>query len=213
MSIQNNSNTKGSRLRQIVHATLLLCLSAAVTLALAEGLLRLFPSLMPEEVQLALLRTTEESNLDTIADDYLGFHYPSAKEVTNKSRDFDVRFTTDEHGFRNTPPWPAQADVVIVGDSLSFGYGVNQEHAWPRIIARELRPAHVINLSLPGTGPPQYARIYEKYGVSLRPKLLLFCIFSEMIFATRGVFRIGKPPDRRVAMPPGTSPTKKPRFP
>lgn len=178
MSIQKNSHTKRKGLRPIVHATLLLCLSVAVTLALAEGLLRLYPSLMPEDVQLALLRSTEVFDVDTVADDYLGFHYPSAREVTNKSRDFDVRFTTDEHGFRNDPQWPAQADIVIVGDSLSFGFGVNQEHAWPRIIARELRPARVINLSLPGMGPPQYVRLYEKYGAPLRPKLLLFCIFS-----------------------------------
>lgn len=156
----------------------LVCLSVAVTLALAEGLLRLFPSLMPEEVQLEVLRATETYDVRTMADSYLGFHYPSTREVTHRSRDFDVRFTTDEHGFRNDPRWPAQADVIIVGDSLSFGYGVNQEHAWPRIIAKELRPARVINLSLPGTGPPQYLRVYKKYGTSLRPRLLLFCIFS-----------------------------------
>ena len=178
MSIRKNSSTHRRGSRQIFHATVLVGVSVAVTLALAEVLLRLFPSLMPEEVQLEALRTTETYNVHTVADSYLGFHYPSTREVIHQSRDFAVRFTTDEHGFRNDAQWPAQADVIIVGDSLSFGYGVDQEHAWPRIVAKELRPARVINLSLPGTGPPQYLRIYKKYGTSLRPKLLLFCIFS-----------------------------------
>jgi len=165
-------------LRRAVTATFLVFVSVALTLGLIEGALRLFPALLPEDVQLQLLRKTDTTDAPTIPDPYIGYRNPPNRVMTHHSRDFDVRVRTDEEGFRNESPWPSAADVVIVGDSLSYGYGVDDAHAWPMIVARSLRPSRLINLSLPGTGPLQYERSFEKFGVPLHPKLLLFSIFS-----------------------------------
>jgi hypothetical protein len=66
---------------------------------------------------------------------------------------------------------------VTVGDSLTFGYGVAPDEAWPALIARDQRDAKVINLGLIGAGPQQYLRVYETFGVPLEPKILLIGFF------------------------------------
>lgn len=69
---------------------------------------------------------------------------------------FDVRVNHD--GYRG-PEWPAPAqnEVVIVGDSQSFGFGVDEHET----MAAKLRAAlgggrSVIDASVPTYGPPEY---------------------------------------------------------
>jgi hypothetical protein len=103
----------------------------------------------------------------------------------------------DLHGFRNTMPWPAQADIVAVGDSFVFGFGVNDDQTWIRLLADSLSLSRVINLGLPGQGPQQYLGAYEEFGVPLKPKLLLFGLFpgNDVVDAKRldGWLQEGKP--------------------
>jgi lysophospholipase L1-like esterase len=91
--------------------------------------------------------------------------------------DFAAVHYTDGHGFRNAWPWPAEAEIVVLGDSLAFGYGVEDDAAWPAILDRALPQLRVINLGLIGAGPQQYLRVYETFGRQLRPRLLLVGLF------------------------------------
>jgi lysophospholipase L1-like esterase len=166
-------------LRSVIAPLALLGASVALALGAAEASLRVFPQLMPEEVRLRL--HWQELGADPVssADPYLGFVYPPNHEgrLEREDVDFAFTYTTDEHGFRNPSPWPERADIVVLGDSMAFGYGVDDEEAWTALLADELPGTQIINLGLIGAAPQQYFRIYETFGQALRPDLVLFCLF------------------------------------
>ena len=76
-------------------------------------------------------------------------------------------------GFLGGPAW-----AVAVGDSFTFGLGVNQEDTWTAQLAK-LSRHEVINLGVPGWGPQQYTRTLEEYGIPLKPKVVLYGLFSN----------------------------------
>ncbi|HUG04208.1 MAG TPA: GDSL-type esterase/lipase family protein [Steroidobacteraceae bacterium] len=155
----------------------LLPLSLLVALLLAEGVLRQFPRLMPEEAQLRLL-WQQQATATSIGDSYLGYVYPAylKTEIGAGSTRFSV--VSDEHGFRNASPWPERARIVVVGDSLTYGWGLTAEESWTALLEKQLGNDRVITLGLPGTVPQQYTRYLEKYGLGLRPEIVIYGIFS-----------------------------------
>ena len=154
----------------------LIPLSVIIALLLFEGALRLFPSLLPADAQLKRL-WQEQTPVKSVGDPYLGFVYPPHYQTEIASRDFRFTVESDEHGFRNASPWPAQADVVVVGDSMAYGWGVEERERWTTLLDDALPTSSVITLGLPGTTPQQYARYFEKFGVALRPRIVIFAIF------------------------------------
>jgi lysophospholipase L1-like esterase len=157
----------------------LLVTGVALSLVVAEGLLRLFPNRLPGEIRAIV--TASPDNLG-IYHPFIGvLHRPNADLVIS-GRDFSTVHHTDGFGFRNKWPWPPRAEIVAVGDSLVFGYGVRGNQAWPGVIDRALPETHVVNLGLVGAGPEQYLRLYETFGQNLRPKLLLVGFFARNDF-------------------------------
>ncbi len=153
---------------------------AAVLVAalLAEGLLRLSPGILPESTQLRLhwAQVTGGPVIST-GDPHLGFLYPPSYRGEIDRGDTRFTYRTDEYGFRNPGPWPDTAEVVIVGDSQAFGYGVEDDEAWARGLAHLLAPSRVVNLGLIGAAPQQYTRVLERFGLPLSPKVILYCLF------------------------------------
>ena len=170
------------------HAALwLVPLSVIVALLLLEGALRLFPSLLPAEAQLKQL-WQEQTPVKSVGDPYLGFIYPPHYKAEIASNDFRFTLDSDEHGFRNASPWPDRAEVVVVGDSMAYGWGVEQRESWTTLLDAALPASRVITLGLPGTTPQQYARYFEKFGVALRPKIVIFAIFPGNDIIDAAVF-------------------------
>jgi hypothetical protein len=153
---------------------LLIVVSLVLALIAAEGLLRAFPTLLPLELQIALEDGPETRG---VSHPLIGnLQIPGGTHVVRTS-EFEISYPTDAHGFNNADPWPAKADIVAVGDSLTFGYGVAPDQAWPALVARQLSPASVVNLGLIGAGPQQHLHIYETFGIPLEPKVLLIGFF------------------------------------
>jgi lysophospholipase L1-like esterase len=177
------------RLKAVIGPLVLLGASTALALGVAEASLRAFPQLMPEEAQLRL-HWREVGQEVSRAHPYLGFVYPPNFEGRLERRDGDFAFTytTDEYGFRNPSPWPERAEIVVLGDSMAFGYGVDDEDAWTTLLANQLPDSRIINLGLPGTAPQQYFRIYETFGQALHPDLVLLCLFPGNDLADAGRF-------------------------
>jgi acetyltransferase AlgX (SGNH hydrolase-like protein) len=167
------------RLKSFALNILLLFGSVSFALVVLELLLRAMPGLMPEEAQLRI-HWRQMANADTAKtrpDPYLGFLYPPNARGDLDQTNVRFEFRMDSHGFRNLGTWPDQADVVAVGDSWVFSYGVNDEEAWPRLVERSVPGTRVINLGLSGFAPEQYTRSYERFGAPLHPKVLLYGIF------------------------------------
>lgn len=155
----------------------LLPLSLLIALLLAEGMLRLFPGLMPEETQLRLL-WQEQATATSIGDSYLGYLYPPYMQVKMGAGSARFSVVSDEHGFRNVSPWPEKARIVVVGDSLTYGWGLTAEESWTAILDEQIGEGRLITLGLPGAVPQQYTRYLEQYGLGLQPEIVIYGIFS-----------------------------------
>lgn len=72
--------------------------------------------------------------------------------------------------------------ILAIGDSVTFGWGVNIEDAWCKCLEANLRESgmdvEVLNLGKPAAGPREYARIAEVALPRLRPDIVLVCWFD-----------------------------------
>jgi lysophospholipase L1-like esterase len=96
-----------------------------------------------------------------------------------------VQFSTNSSGFRgpdfpevNSAKDPAKDfNIVVVGDSYAFGYGVDYENTFPRIIERELSssgaPIKVFDLAVPGYDTAEELATLKEFARRLHPDLIL----------------------------------------
>lgn len=100
-------------------------------------------------------------------------HAPNYRDRLN-SRGFNDR--------ERTIAKPLGTDrILAVGDSFVFG-SVPREHTFVALAERHLaaawpRPIEVINLGVPGTGPPEYVEMLRREGLALAPDLVLCFVF------------------------------------
>ncbi len=172
--------------RSIIGNVILCLVSIVFAFGAAEVVLRLFPQLFPATTQ--QFRLDAEPDQMGVAHPYVGHLHTPNNDLVIPIRDFQAVHHTDGHGFRNPWPWPETADIVFVGDSLTFGYGVEDNEAWPAIIDAALPQQRVVNLGLIGASPEQYVRAYETFGIPLKPKLLVVGLFPGNDFWDAGLF-------------------------
>jgi SGNH hydrolase-like domain, acetyltransferase AlgX len=166
-------------------SVLLIAGSLLLTMALAEGVLRLVPGLLSVELQQLIQADADDRGT---AHPYIGYLHKPNNTFILAGRDFRAAAHTDRHGFRNAWPWPEKAEIVAVGDSLTFGYGVEDDQTWPALVAKELPHTRLINLGLIGGGPQQYLRVYETFGTRLYPKVVLIGFFARNDFWDAAMF-------------------------
>jgi hypothetical protein len=77
----------------------------------------------------------------------------------------------DAWGFRNIRK-PASADIVCVGDSMTYGISATAHDSWPIVLGR-IRATSVYNMGLGGYGPIQYLYLMGTKGVQLHPKIVI----------------------------------------
>ena len=172
------------RLRGALLNLLLLGLSGLVTLALAEFVLRLFPGLLGEEAALRVHWVEVAGDTDSqgrslmVDDPEIGFLYRPRLEGRIARGDLDFTFRLDGKGFRNPEPWPQPARLVLLGDSMAFGYGASDGSDWPSLLRARMPGAGLVNLGVIGSGPLQQERIYERFAAPLRPEVVLLALFA-----------------------------------
>ncbi len=115
--------------------------------------------------------------------------------VAGKIREHDVDFTVTTHASLRSPPASKAKKgfrVLALGDSCTFGVGVEDEETWPAQLSRLLRggevDAEVINAGVPGYTAFQGKRFLETRGLALEPDLVLVAfgfndIDAEMPFS------------------------------
>jgi lysophospholipase L1-like esterase len=152
----------------------LMAASALFALLLAEGVLHAFPGLLPVEVRQVFnnkgMYHPEIGNLPEPG---------SSGEIV--TRDFESPYKLDSNGFRNDSPWPGRAEIVAIGDSLVFGYGVDVSQAWPQQLSG-LTGRNVVNMGLIGASPQQYRKIHETFAQTLSPDIVVVGFFARNDF-------------------------------
>jgi hypothetical protein len=83
-----------------------------------------------------------------------------------------------EHPYERTP---GRTRVVIVGDSISFGEGVDDERTFSALLESRSSKLEVVNLAVGGYGTDQELIMLDREGLRYRPDVVLlgFCLFSD----------------------------------
>jgi len=120
--------------------------------------------------------------------------YRPTRGVPNRDRrlerpEFAVRVVTNALGFRE-PRLPAAKPpgtvrIVVVGDSFTQGYGVEEDEAYPRRLeaaldARAPECLHeVVNLGVPGSNPRDYVGNLRDPGLAYAPDVVIVGVMAN----------------------------------
>lgn len=103
-------------------------------------------------------------------------------DVSRRTGEFSERVRTGSLGLRGGDPAPARDPgrprILAVGDSFTFGTGVDDDETWEALLATSLAargtPAEVMNAGVPGYGFDQGFRAAQSWAATLQPDLVLF---------------------------------------
>jgi SGNH hydrolase-like domain, acetyltransferase AlgX len=155
----------------------LVAVSLAVGLLLLEGVLRRWPTLLGYTFASgALSKYTADAGGIYYSDRNLRIHFmiPNYR-TTMFANGYTWHHETDSLGFRNPQP-RVPADVVILGDSLVYGHGVEVEDTVARALERRTK-LRVANLGRQGDCAFQEAYILTEYIGVFRPRYVVH-VFS-----------------------------------
>jgi len=70
----------------------------------------------------------------------------------------------------------------VIGDSFSFGHGVEMAEAWPSLLERCAAPVEVLNFAVPGYGTDQQLLLLEREIGAYHPDLVVDGFFEGQVF-------------------------------
>jgi hypothetical protein len=117
-----------------------------------------------------------------VPDAEIGFLLAPNQHQEIQAPDFTFLRETDSKGFPNRDPWPTEADIVLLGDSLVVGEGVGLAKSFPQLIGKMLPHLKLVNLGLPGAGAERQYPIHLRFGAGLRPRLVVACLYLAADF-------------------------------
>jgi len=107
-------------------------------------------------------------------------------------RDFRFTVSTNRLGFRG-PDFPIHRTpgvkrILVFGNSFTYGWGVDFEETWPRLLERELSAAgisaQVANLSCAATNGMEMKEIVERSIPLLKPDLIIISVLQGGVLTT-----------------------------
>ena len=114
----------------LINSLIILGITASIILILEGGLRLFFPQLLQGESIVG-----ETFMVDDVV---IGYRYRAGAKWRFSHPEYDVVYTINDFGFRDRKehliPKPAGTTrVLLVGDSFTFGIGVNYDESWPVI--------------------------------------------------------------------------------
>jgi hypothetical protein len=168
-------------IRKAAYNVLLLAASTAVALLCSEIFLRWFFPVHPPRLISAsgdeswIVRNSDGQAIDLIP------HFRGRLV----SSEFDIAVQLNEHGFRDqafaAKKAPSATRICVLGDSFTFGYGVEANAAYSRQLAQILQgrgyDVEVYNLGIPGTATVFQYQLMQKF-LYLRPDIVILGILA-----------------------------------
>jgi lysophospholipase L1-like esterase len=106
--------------------------------------------------------------------------FPANTVVTHETSEFKYTAKINSLGFRDHDVAGKVANrrrVIVLGDSFVYGWGVESEQSWPKVLEAELnqsgQSAEVLDLGAPGAGPMEYAEVGHRAIPVLQPDLVI----------------------------------------
>lgn len=143
------SGPKTSKAREWRNRFILLSISLLVSLLLAEILTRIFFPISDRRDNITLDGKTIRGFVDP------GTVY---RQVSNE---YDALTTITDQGYR-APAVEGSPDLVFIGDSFTFGYGLNDAETFPSLYCVQAGRA-CANLGLPGSGTLRQVERLEEF--------------------------------------------------
>lgn len=105
-----------------------------------------------------------------------------------KTDEFDTLVTTNSQGLRESHfierEHPQVFRIVVIGDSVTFGQGVNDEETYSRLLQHQLQERYgwkncqVVNVSRRGAGPGEYLQYLHLALEKLKPDLIVLGYYT-----------------------------------
>jgi len=117
------------------------------------------------------------------SDQLLGWRpRPNVQGMHNIPGQFSSTFRTNSQGLRGAREFSFERGeatrMVVVGDSFTWGYGVNDEDVYVSKLAELLPKVEIINLGVTAYGPSQELEYFKSEGIRYRPDIVVlsFCL-------------------------------------
>lgn len=164
---------------------------SVVSLLLSIGALELAIR-MVDPLGISYYELAGDYTRDKLADEQLVFRHKPSWET----RYGNVRVTYNERGLRDRPVLPKAAGeyrILALGDSVTFGWGVNQDKTFSARLETLLeerlhRPVRVINSGVGGYNTVQEMTYFKQEGIALQPDLVMLTYVQNDIEVNKGPF-------------------------
>lgn len=135
-------------------------------------------------LQAASIRASDEMTPGLIRyDRRLGWRLEKDWRGTHDHHDFSVQYTTNADGFRGPDFTGTRPTAVLLGDSFTFGIGVDNDETFAAHL-RDRCDTHleVINLGVPGYSTDQQLLLLEESIADLRPEkvVVVVCLINDI---------------------------------
>lgn len=141
-----------------------------------------------------------------------GVHYGFVPNLQRERGYNWERISTNSLGFRGPEPDPAKPDIVIVGDSFAFGFGLNDHETQDAHLRKAFPEFDVVNMGVNGYNIEQQARAFMARPKAIDPALLIVeFVFNDMkpasiltdearrqVYALDGYLERGETADRKL---------------
>lgn len=111
---------------------------------------------------------------------------PLRSNISFKSARVAIEYNTNKFGFRDIE-WSNFNDkklkIALFGDSMTEGWGVNQNEIIVYRLRKELKNAHILNFALQGSGPGFAQCVYSEIAFKFKPDVIVFLSYMGNDFA------------------------------
>lgn len=163
----------------------LVIVSIVVTILVAEGIAQLF--LEPTPRFITGFRLNASSYY--MEDDELGWvPRPNMRGEHNQPGSFQSAFSTNSMGLRDdelsSESRSRPTRIVALGDSFTWGFGVNDDEIYTSVIEESSPNIEVVNLGVTAYGLRQETDYFERIGRSMNPDITLLALVMNDIADT-----------------------------
>ncbi|MEZ5330820.1 MAG: SGNH/GDSL hydrolase family protein [Thermoanaerobaculia bacterium] len=171
------------RLALVVGVTLALLLLLEALMALT-GSYEPNPPLYPGDV---------EAVSDATTDPDVGWHLPPGVVSREETVDYRMRYRANRQGFRDREPEarPGRWRIAFLGDSYTFGSGVELRETFVRLIEKRHRGVRTDNFGIGGFGVDQMWATLRRYALGVSPDVVVLCFIHYDLDRSLTAYREG----------------------